>query len=185
LTLKLHEQFKFTESMNKPLYQFFTNDHHRLEKLLNKATEQPDEIKMDYYHQFRTGLLHHIKMEEKTLFPAAKKVNQELMQALIPRFRLEHGALTALMVPPPTLSLIKAIRYVLERHDMAEEEPGGMYDVCEALTHGQTQELLEQLADVEEVPVHPANPAPIAIESARRALARAGYNFDKIIESVD
>lgn len=169
--------------MNKPLYQFFTNDHHRIDKLLNKATEQPGEIEMNNYHQFRTGLLRHIKMEEKTLFPAAKKVNQTLMQQLIPRYRLEHGALTALMVPPPTSSLIKVIRHVLEKHDIAEEEPGGLYDVCEALTQDQTQELLDQLRDTEEVPVHPPNPAPIAIESARRALERAGYDFDEIIRS--
>lgn len=171
--------------MNKPLYQFFTEDHHRIDRLLNKATEQPGEIDLNYYHQFRTGLLRHIKMEEKTLFPAAKKANHEVMQELIPRYRLEHGALTALMVPPPTLSLIKAIRYVLEKHDTAEEEPGGLYDVCEALTHGQTQGLLDQLADIDEVPVHPPNPAPIALESARRALTRAGYDFDEIVQLAD
>lgn len=168
--------------MNKPLHHFFTKDHHRIDKLLTKATEQPGEIKMEYYHQFRTGLLRHIKMEEKTLFPAAKKADNAMMQKLIPRYRLEHGALTALMVPPPTLSLIKAIRYVLEKHDLAEEEPGGLYDVCEALTQGQTQELLDQLADTEEVPVHPHNSAPIALESARRALARAGYDYDEIVD---
>jgi hypothetical protein len=124
-------------------------------------------------------------MEERTLFPAAKKANDALMQELIPRYRLEHGALTALLVPPPTLPLIKVIRHVLEKHDLAEEEPGGLYDVCEALTHGQTQELLNQLAQTEEVPVHPPNPVPIAIESARRALARAGYDFDEIIRFPD
>ncbi|HEV2831732.1 MAG TPA: hypothetical protein VGW31_07110 [Hanamia sp.] len=167
--------------MNKPLHHFFTKDHHRIDTLLTKAIEQPGEIKMDYYHQFRTGLLRHIKMEEKTLFPAAKEANLAVMQKLIPRYRLEHGALTALMVPPPTLSLIKAIRYVLEKHDLAEEEPGGLYDVCEALTHGQTQELLDQLADTENVSVHPHNSAPIALESARRALARAGYDYDEIV----
>lgn len=171
--------------MNKPLHHFFTKDHHRLDELLSKATEQPGEIEMKYYHQFRTGLLRHIKMEEKTLFPAAKKANHALIQDLIPRYRLEHGALAALIVPPPALSLIKVIRYVLEKHDLAEEEPGGLYDVCEALTHGQTQELLDQLAQTEEVPVHPPNPAPIAIESARRALARAGYDFDEIIRLPD
>lgn len=167
--------------MNKPLHQFFTNDHHRIDILLSKATEQPGEIEMNYYHQFREGLLRHIKMEEKTLFPAAKKVNDDLMKQLIPRYRLEHGALTALMVPPPTSDLIKVIRYVLEKHDEAEEEPGGLYDVCEALTLGQTQELLDQLVTTEEVPVHPPNPAPIALESARRALIRAGYNYDEIV----
>lgn len=168
--------------MNKPLYQFFTADHHHIDTLLNKATEQPGAIEMNYYYQFRTRLLRHIKMEEKTLFPAAKKANHEVMQELIPKFRLEHGALTALMGPPPTSDLIKVIRHILEKHDLAEEEPGGLYDVCEALTQGQTQELLDQLATTEEVPVHPPNPAPIAIESVRRALERAGYDFDKIIQ---
>lgn len=27
--------------MNKPLYDFFTNDHHRVEGFLDKATEKP------------------------------------------------------------------------------------------------------------------------------------------------
>ncbi|MEO8415528.1 MAG: hemerythrin domain-containing protein [Ginsengibacter sp.] len=88
--------------MNKPLHQFFTEDHHRIDKLLNKATEQPGEIEMNYYHQFRTRLLRHIKMEEKTLFPAAKKANHAMMHQLIPRYRPDHGALTALMEPIPT-----------------------------------------------------------------------------------
>ena len=171
--------------MNKPLHQFFTQDHHRLENLLDKATAPPDEIDMDFYHQFRTGLLRHIKMEEKTLFPAARKADATVMQDLIPRYRLEHGALTALMVPPPDADLIKVIRHVLEKHDLAEEEPGGLYDVCEALTQGQTEELLEVLAEVEEVPVHPPNPAPIALESARRALIRAGYDYDEIVQLPD
>lgn len=167
--------------MNKPLHLFFTEDHHRIEKLLNKALEQPDKIEMSYYHQFRSQLLRHIKMEEKILFPAAKKANPEVTKDLIPRYRLDHGALTSLMVPPPTLPLINVIKYILEEHDLAEEEPGGLYDVCEALTQGQTQDILNQLAETEEVPVHPPNPAPIAIESARRALARAGYDFDKVM----
>lgn len=168
--------------MNKPLHHFFSQDHHRIENLLDKATAKPGEIDMDFYHQFRTGLLRHIKMEERTLFPAARKVDPSVMQEIIPRYRLEHGAITALMVPPPDADLIKVIRYVLEKHDMAEEEPGGLYDICEALTHGQTEELLELLAEVEEVPVHPPNPAPIAIESARRALIRAGYDYDEILQ---
>ncbi len=53
--------------MNKPLYQFFTDDHHAIDNLLNKATEKQGAIEMNYYHQFRIRLLRHIKMEEKTL----------------------------------------------------------------------------------------------------------------------
>lgn len=171
----------FRFDMNRPLHQFFTNDHHRIDQLLQKATMEPGNIDMKFYHQFREGLLRHIKMEEKTLFPAAKKVDEDVMKKLIPRYRLEHGALTALMVPPPTPPLIKVIRFVLEKHDQAEEEPGGIYDVCEELTSGQTQDLLNELSLTENVPVHPTNPAPIAMESAIRALSRAGYNYDEII----
>ena len=170
--------------MNKPIHHFFTADHHRLEGLLNKATENADQIEMDYYLQFRSGLLRHIKMEEKILFPAAKKADLKVTEALIPQFRLEHGALTALLVPPPTLTLIKIIRYILEIHDLAEEKPGGLYDVCEALTQGQTEELLVLLNAAEDVPVHPPNPAPIAVESAKRALLRAGYDYEEIMQHI-
>ena len=165
--------------MNKTLHEFFTKDHHLIESYLNKATEN-SEIDLEYYHLFRTRLLRHIKMEEKVLFPAAKEMNPTVMQALIPQYRLEHGALTALVVPPPTAEIIRIIRHLLNIHDIKEEEKDGMYDICEALTNGQTEALLAQLEKTEEVPVLPFNPAPIAIDSARRALIRAGYDYDEL-----
>ena len=169
------------DPMNKPLHHFFEKDHRQIDKLLNKAITQPDGIAMDYYLQFRARLLRHIKMEEKILFPAAKKINPEVIKEVIPQYRLEHGAITALMVLPPTKSLIRVIRHILEKHNLAEEEPGGLYDTCEALTQDQSQELLEELMATKEVPVHPPNPAPIAIEAAKRALGRAGYDYDRIV----
>ncbi|HRN56901.1 MAG TPA: hemerythrin domain-containing protein [Agriterribacter sp.] len=171
--------------MNRELYQFFTKDHRRIDGLLDLATENPGEIQMEYYQRFRTGLLTHIKMEEKILFPAAQKANGGVPVPIAAKLRLEHGALTALMVPPPTPSLIKVLQHVLERHDIAEEEPGGMYDICAALTRDQTRELLEQLAQISEVPVHPHHPAAFALEAAKRALVRAGYNYDAIAQQVD
>lgn len=167
--------------MNKPLHEFFEKDHREIDVLLNKAIQQPNAIEMEYYHQFRTRLLRHIKMEEKILFPAAKEINPEVIKEVIRQYRLEHGAITALMVPPPTVSLVKVIRYILEKHNLAEEESGGLYDICEALTYGQSRELLDELMATTEVPVHPPNPAPIAIEAARRALARAGYDYDALV----
>lgn len=147
---------------------------------MNKAILPDGSIDMRYYNRFRTGLLRHIKMEEKILFPAAMGVDKEVMTKILPRFRLEHGALTALMVPPPTAVLIKVIKHVIDKHDFAEEEPGGLYDICEQLTEGQTDRLLEQLSNTTEVPVHPPNPAPFALEAAKRSLARANYDFDTI-----
>lgn len=166
--------------MNKPLYHFFTKDHRRIEALLDKATENPEDIQMDYYHPFRKGLLTHIKMEEKILFPAAQKANEDVPLPIAAKLRLDHGALTSLMVVPPTVDVIKVLRYILEKHDIAEEEPGGMYDTCEKLTHDQTQALLQQLSGVTEVPVHPLNTSDFALGAAKRAVARAGYDFDEI-----
>jgi len=124
--------------MNKPLYHFFTNDHNRLDQLLDKATENPGEVETNYYHQFRTGLLKHIKMEEKVLYPAAQKANGNVPLPLAAKLRLDHAALTSLMVMPPSDEVIKVLRYILDKHDVLEEEPGGMYDVCERLTEGET-----------------------------------------------
>ena len=167
--------------MSKTLHQFFENDHRQIDLFLKKALKQPGEIELNYYHQFRSRLLRHIKMEEKLLFPTAKKVNPELITELIPKYRLDHGAITALMVPVPTLSLLKVIRYILKKHNIAEEETGGLYDICESLTQGQTQELLEELRATKEVPVHPPNTIPLALEAAKRALLRAGYDYDEIV----
>jgi hemerythrin superfamily protein len=166
--------------MNKQLYHFFTKDHRRIEDLLDKAAEDLNKIDLDYYHRFRTGLLTHIKMEEKTLFPAAQKANANIPLPIAAKLKLDHGALTALMAIPPTAAVIKVIRYILDKHDLAEEEPGGMYDLCESLTQNQTQDILDQLANTTEVPVHPLNSSPSVFEVTKRTMARAGYDFDAI-----
>jgi hypothetical protein len=168
--------------MNKLLHQFFTDDHRRLEAFLKSATEPNGHIQVEHYNAFRTGLLKHIKMEEKILFPAAQKANNGEPLPLAAKLRLDHAAITSLLVLPPDASLIKVLRYILDRHDLAEEEPGGMYDVCASLTQSQTQALLDQLSKVSEVPVHPPNASSYAYEAARRSLARAGYDFDSIAD---
>ncbi|MCC6384940.1 MAG: hemerythrin domain-containing protein [Bacteroidia bacterium] len=167
--------------LNKSLYTFFTEDHHRLEALLDKATATPGFVDPELYHQFRTGLLKHIKMEEKVLFPAAQRANGNQPIPLAARLKLDHGAITSLMVVPPTEEVIKVIRHVLEKHDLLEEEPGGMYDICEKLTAGETEALLEELGKATEVPVHPFNEASYALEVAKRTLARAGFDYADIV----
>jgi hypothetical protein len=166
--------------MDNQIYQFFTSDHRRIELLLEKATEDVNNIDMDYYHSFRTGLLKHIKMEEKILFPAAQKANGGTPLSLASKLRLDHGAITSLMVVPPDPGVIKVLRHVLEKHDILEEQPGGMYDMCESLTTGETQNILDQLSKVTEVPVQQYNKADYALGAAKRALERAGFDFDAI-----
>ena len=169
--------------MNKPLFDFFTNDHRRIEAILDEATENSDCIVDDKYQEFRMGLLTHIKMEEKILFPAAQKANNNVPVSFAPQLRLDHGAITALMVPPPTPDLIQVLKHVLEVHDEIEEREGGMYDICENLTKEQTNEILEQLNATTLVPIHPHNSHPIAMDAAKRALTRAGFDYDTIVGS--
>lgn len=163
--------------MNTPIHAYFTQDHRRLEDLLDQACKDPKAIGGEPYHAFRIGLLTHIKMEEKILFPTARIANGDVPIPLAAKLRLDHGALTALMVVPPTAAVITAVRHIMEKHDELEEGPGGMYDICEALTKEQTAELLERLAATTPVLVHPPNAHPVAVDSANRAMVRAGFDI--------
>jgi len=168
--------------MNKPIYNFFTDDHRRVEHLLLEAISDIDNINLDLYQQFRVGLLTHIKMEEKVLFLAAQEANDGKPLPIAAQLRLEHGAITTLLSVPPTPALIKVLVYILYKHDIREEEPDGMYDACEALTADQTEDLMEQLRNVSDVPTRPLNPLPMVFETAIRTVQRAGYDYDEIAQ---
>ncbi len=167
--------------MNKPIYNFFTKDHKRVDDLLAQATRNLPQIDMKCYDEFRIALLTHIKLEENLLFPTAKEANGGHPLPHFKRFRLEHGALTTLIAVYPTPDLIKVISHVLQKHDEAEEEPGGMYDVCEALTKEKTDEVLQKAKRVKPVPVHPPKKEAYVLEAAKRVLSRAGYDYEEIL----
>lgn len=167
--------------MNKRLHRFFTDDHRRIEAILEKAMADPDHIDQELYNEFRIGLLTHIKMEEKILFVAAQEANGGEPLPIQAQLRLEHGALTSLVVLPPSVEVVKVITALLERHDEREEEPGGMYEACEHLTKHQTDEILAKLAETTPVPVHPPNPSPKAVIAAKNSLKRAGYDYDELL----
>lgn len=170
--------------MNKVLYDFFTDDHRRIEKLFEEATAKKGHVDLEKYHQFRIGLLTHIKMEEKILFVAAQKVNGGEPLPLQAKLRLDHGALTSLMVCVPTPEVLKVVNYILEQHDILEEEAGGMYEACEKLTQNETHQILETLKKVTPVPVRPFNEAAYVIDVAKRSIERAGFNFDEILQAI-
>lgn len=171
--------------MNKEIFNFFTEDHERIEAILDEATKDMDNIDFDLYHEFRVGLLTHIKMEEKILFPAAQKANGGEPLPLANQLRLDHGAITSLMVVRPTPEVIIVLKHVLEIHDELEERPGGMYDLCEELTKDETDEIMEELRNTTDTPVHPFNEKPYTYEVAKRSLARAGFDFDEIVKNYE
>lgn len=164
------------------LYNFFTEDHRRIETIFAEATKDKNNVDLEKYRQFRIGLLTHIKMEEKILFTAAQQANGGKPLPLQAKLRLDHGALTSLLVCFPSPDVINVIDHIMEQHDIVEEEQGGMYEACEKLTHHETQRILGALKNVTPVPVHPFNEAPYVLDVAKRTLTRAGFDFDTIKE---
>jgi len=165
------------QATSRALFNFFAEDHRRIELLFEEATADKRNVDLGKYHQFRVGLLTHIKMEEKILFAAAQKANGGVPLPLQAKLRLDHGALTSLMVCFPSPEVIDMIDHIIEQHDILEEQQGGMYEACEKLTGQETQRLLRDLNDVTPVPVHPFNEAAYALDVAKRTVKRAGFDF--------
>jgi hypothetical protein len=115
-------------------------------------------------------------MEEKVLLPAAQK-RAGAPLPLAAKLRLDHGALVALLVPPPTKAIVAAIRAILERHNPIEEEEGGIYDQAERAAAAEAGEILSRLKNFPEVKVLPHVDNEFVMAAARRAVARAGYDL--------
>jgi hypothetical protein len=164
--------------MHGKVHRYFAGDHERLDGLLERAMSNPENIDAAAYAQFRSGLLKHIGMEEKVLFPAARKQRGGEPLPLAAKLRLDHGALTALLVPSPTAAVVAAIRAILKAHNPIEEDPGGVYDQCEELAGVEADQILRQLQNFSEVKVLPHVDNSFVMDAARRALARAGYDLE-------
>ncbi|HEX7231755.1 MAG TPA: hemerythrin domain-containing protein [Candidatus Binatia bacterium] len=159
------------------IHRYLAGDHARLDGLLERAMRNPENIDAAAYAEFRSGLLKHIAIEEKVLLPAARKLRGGEALPIAPKLRLDHGALTALLVPSPTASIVAAIRAILKAHNPLEEDPGGMYEQCETLAGAEAERILAELKNYREVKVLPHVDNPFVMEAARRALLRAGYDL--------
>jgi hypothetical protein len=162
------------------LYHYLSKDHKRLDNVLREAAANPGAINMQLYAEFRKGLLRHIAIEEKIVFPTIARLQGGRQATVTERLRLDHGALVALLVPPPTASIVATIRSILQVHNALEEQEGGLYQLFEQLAGSDTDTLLRKLESAPEVPVLPHNERPEAIEATRRAVARAGYEFKDV-----
>ena len=163
--------------MSGPLHSFLAAEHRDLEQAFREATADPGRIDREKYARFRSGLLKHIAAEEKILIPAAKAVSAAILP-LARKIRTQHGAITALLAPPPAPTIVRALRAILESHDALEEMGSGLYELCESLVAGRSTEILERLRAAPEVPVSRHAAEPQVIDSVRRILARAGYDLE-------
>ena len=129
-----------------PLRAYLVEEHRAIDGLLARASGPgpAGPIDLAAYEELRARLLRHIAIEEKLVFPAARRAGGQAIAARTHRLRVEHAAITTLLVAPPDAALIGELRRALEPHDAAEEGPGGVYDECESLLGDAWVDLLAQ-----------------------------------------
>jgi hypothetical protein len=157
--------------------RFLAADHARLDGLLRRAVADPVHIDRAAYAEFRAGQLKHIAMEEKILLPAAKRANDGEPLAIVAKLRRDHAAIAALLMPPPTPTIVAALQTILNDHNASEEGLGGLYGTCDEILAAEADEILVCLRAAPEVRVNRHADTPSVFGAARRALERAGYDL--------
>jgi len=144
-------------TMTTPLHHYLTRDHERLDALLAAALGGDGAIDEAAYSAFRRGLLRHIGIEERILFPL-------LRTAVTERLHKDHAALAALLVPPPTRADVEQIRAILVEHNPLEEGPGGFYEQVEGLVD------MEQVRAFRDIPTAPYSDSPLLRQTIEQLL---------------
>jgi hypothetical protein len=170
-----------SKKMGGPIHRFLAEDHRRLESLLALAEADSGARGAGAYEEFRSGLLRHIGMEEKILIPSAHRARGGKRLAMADRIRLDHGALAALLVPPSSPEIIACIRAILSGHNFLEEGQDGLYETCERLARDEYDSLLEKLRAYPCPRLKPHVSDPGVLQATRLALARAGYEWDELV----
>lgn len=152
---------------------YLTADHERLHLLLATASAGAT-VDAAAYAAFRAGLLRHIGIEEKLLFPAVRAAHGDAPLARVRGLHVEHAAISTLLVPAPDLALCGELAYLLGRHDAQEEGPEGLYAECERLLGDVASRALGQRAlDAGDVRVAAHGDRPGMTRTAAEALALA------------
>ena len=154
--------------MATDLHEFLSRDHQRLDALLARCMASVDP---EAYDELRRGLLRHIAIEERVLFPLLRIAGA--MTEVERQLHRDHAALAALLVPPPSGAEIAQIAAILEPHNELEERDGGMYECVEALTGAKLGALMTRVHAVPEVRVAPHADTPIVRSSIEQLVREA------------
>jgi hypothetical protein len=158
--------------MTGPLHAFFAADHRRLDGLLQASIADTGRIDLGLFGAFRAGLLKHIGMEEKVLFPMAHRARGETY-SILARLRVDHGAIAALLVPTPTAAIVGQIVSLLAGHNRREEQEG-VYDACDAAVDlTEAERVLQELRAFPDVPLKAYNDGPEVMRHIAVTLAIA------------
>ena len=161
-----------------PIARHLAADHARLDALLRRAIARPGVLDREPFDAFRAGLLHHIAVEEKLLLPAARAARGGEPLELARRLRIDHGALTSLLVPTPSPELVAELRSILAPHNLAEEAPEGLYASCDALLAADAAALVARMAAYPPVRLHGYRDGPGVHRTAASALAASARQLE-------
>jgi hypothetical protein len=160
-------------SANQRVTEYLAADHARLHALLERACA-PGSFDHAAFASFRAGLLRHIGIEEKLLFPAVRSAHDGEHLEAARALRVEHAAIASLLVPTPDLALAREIASLLAQHDAREEGADGVYEQCELiLGEARSRVLAERAIASGEVPVARHFDGPNVHRTAAAALAAA------------
>src|SRR6188508_872560 len=157
------------------LFDWLVRDHQEIGLLLDRAEGGGPHAGLDAaaFESFRARLLRHIAIEEKVLFPAVQEARGGAPLAHRRRLRVEHAALTSLLVPTPDLALVSELRRLLEPHDELEEGPGGVYEECMAALGERWRDVLDRARSYPAVKVAAHFDGRGTVRTAAAALERA------------
>jgi len=149
-------------------------DHARLDALLNRALEDPESVDRASFDEFRVGLLRHISIEEKLLLPLARDRRGGAPLPEAKALRADHSCCATLLVPTPTIEIVRELSRRLRAHNAIEEGEEGVYARIDALLSDEEQRDL-----AENVRAFPAPPVATYSDNPRslarvRALLDAG-----------
>lgn len=149
-------------------------DHAEIDALLRRAIES-EPFDAEAFAGFRERLLRHIGIEERLLFPAVRRASDGQLPDRAAALRIDHAALTSLLVPTPDRALAREIAGLLEQHNVVEEQPGGVYDEClDRLDDATAAAVLHGARTRRPVPTTKYFDGPGTVRTAAEALRKAG-----------
>lgn len=153
------------------LHELLSEDHDRLDALLAGLLTSGHAIDENSYTEFRSGLLRHIGIEERILFPEIRRRAGET--DVERQLHRDHAALAALLVPPPTHREIEQIHGILLQHNPLEENDGGMYERFEQLAGEELDELIARVREYPQVRLAPYTDTPLLRRTIEQLLREA------------
>jgi len=158
---------------------YLSHDHRYIDRLFERAL-QHDTVDMLLYTKFRIRLLRHIAIEEQLVLPVIRK-HLPGGFPMETQLRLEHGALAALLVPPPDTDVTDVLACLLRKHNALEEAHGTLYELLDNCARLEDDDVTAAIRNHPEPPLSRFINNPMALEPAKRALDRAGYSFDALL----